>query len=163
MSTTMQQIDAKAMLTGWLHGVTGMFKSDVNAIPDDKWTASMGGCTRPCSEIAADAIGFLFWATAAINAGGTPSTPEGAVEKLAAECMTKAGANAALDMATQAMDAALAGASDETLQKTAAAPWGMEAPLYGFAQMAISHIWYHDGQLNYVQCLLGDGDYHWTH
>ena len=47
--------------------------------------------------------------------------------------------------------------------KSAMAPWGMESKLYEFAQIAISHIWYHDGQLNYVQCLLGDGDYHWTH
>jgi hypothetical protein len=140
-----------------------MFKSDVNAIPDDKWTATFGGCTKPCSDIAADAIGFLFWATKAIEAGGTPTTPEGAVEKLAAACSTKAGANDALDMATQAMTAAITSASDETLQKTATAPWGMDAPLYSFAQMAISHLWYHDGQLNYVQCLLGDGDYHWTH
>jgi hypothetical protein len=29
------------------------------------------------------------------------------------------------------------------------------------AHVVSSHLWYHDGQLNYIQCLPGDGDYHW--
>ena len=54
-------------------------------------------------------------------------------------------------------------ANTNTLMKTATTPWQMEASLYSLAQMAVSHIWYHDGQLNYIQCLMGDGDYHWSH
>jgi len=39
-------------------------------------------------------------------------------------------------------------------------PWGAQS-LYSTAQTAVSHLWYHDGQLNYVQALLGDGEVHW--
>ena len=140
-----------------------MFKTDVNAIPDEKWTATFGGCTRPCNDIAADTIGFLFWTAKAFEVGGTPTPDKEAQEKMTAACGTKAGALEMFDKATAAMSNALVNASDETLHKTANAPWGMEAPLYDFAQIAISHIWYHDGQLNYVQCLLGDDKFHWTH
>jgi hypothetical protein len=163
MSTTMQQIDAKAMLTGWLQGVTGMFVSDVNAIPDDKWTATMGGCTRPCSELADDTISFLVWATKCIEQGGTPTMDEAARAALKESCTTKAGAIAAIQNASKSMADALSATTDEILMKTATAPFGMDGSIYGFAQMAVSHVWYHDGQLNYVQCLLGDGDFHWSH
>ena len=162
MSTTIEQIDIRKMLTGWLQGLTHMFKTDINAIPDDKWTATFGGCTKPCSAIAADTIGFLIWTTKAIQEGGTPNIPEGAEEKLAAECGTRAAATALFEKATAGLAEAISSASDETLNKTANAPWGAEMPLYNFAQISISHIWYHDGQLNYVQCLLGDPAYHWT-
>ena len=37
----------------------------------------------------------------------------------------------------------------------------MDAPVYMIAQIMVSHIWYHDGQLNYIQSLLGDEKVHW--
>jgi len=163
MSATMQQIEPRSMLTNWLQGLTNMFKVDIKAIPDDKWTASFGGCTRSCNELAEDTIGFLFWAMMALEQGGTPTIDEAKKNMLTEACMTKDGAIQMFDKATAGLSAAITNASDETLLKTATAPWGgMDMPLYSFAQIAISHIWYHDGQLNYVQCLLGDGAYHWT-
>lgn len=161
MSTTMERIDASEQLNGWLQGVTKMYVSDIQAIPDDKWAANFGGCSRPPSTLTADAIGFLFWVTMAIKAGGTPTTPEGAIEQLEAACATKAGAVEMMEKASKGLSEALTGASDDTLIKKATAPWGMEDSLYSLAQMAVSHIWYHDGQLNYIQCLMGDADYHW--
>lgn len=163
MSSTAERIDAKAMLNGWLHGVTHMFATDIQAIPEDKWNVNFGGCTRPTSELAADGIGLLYWVTEAIRAEGTPTLPADASEKLAAACSTRAGALEKLEQGSKMLSEALMGASEETLMKTAMAPWNMEAPLYSFAEIAASHLWYHDGQLNYIQCLLGDGAYHWTH
>ena len=57
---------------------------------------------------------------------------------------------------------ALSQADDATLNKVVMAPWGLEAPLLSLAHVISSHIWYHDGQLNFIQCLLGDGKYHWS-
>jgi hypothetical protein len=162
LSTTATHIDAKSTLNGWLQGVTGMFIADIRAIPDDKWTAAFGGCTRPTYELAADAIGLLFWVTEAIKAQGTPNVEEGMSEKLTAACNTKDGCISMLQKGTQGLSEAFMAASEETLMKTAMAPWQMESTLYSFTQIAASHIWYHDGQLNYIQCMLGDGAYHWT-
>jgi len=163
MSSTAERIDAKAMLNGWLQGVTQMFVSDIDAIPDEKWNANFGGCTRTTSALTADGIGLLFWVAEAIRVEGTPSMPEGGSEQLAAACETKTGAIAKLREGSRALSEALMGASDETLMKPAMAPWNMEMPLFSFAEIAASHLWYHDGQLNYIQCLLGDGAYHWAH
>ncbi len=163
MSATIERIDAREQLNGWLQGVTKMYLDDIQAIPDDKWAANFGGCTRPASVLTADAIGFLFWTTMAIQAGGTPTTPEGAEQQLEAACTTKDGATAMMQKGSTGLSEAIMGASEESLMKMATTPFHMEAPLYTLAQMAVSHIWYHDGQLNYIQCLMGDGDYHWSH
>src|SRR3954466_11965327 len=60
MSTTIQSIDARGYLIGWLKGLTGMYSADINAIPDDKWTATFGGCTRPANELTAEGISLLM-------------------------------------------------------------------------------------------------------
>ena len=63
--------------------------------------------------------------------------------------------------ACAAFGEALTGASDEALNTVITPPWKMPAPLFSLANVAVSHIWYHDGQLNYIQMLLGDGAVHW--
>ncbi|MGC4043005.1 MAG: DinB family protein [Armatimonas sp.] len=37
-----------------------------------------------------------------------------------------------------------------------------EATRFGRCQFMTAHAWYHDGQLNYIQALLGDGHCHWN-
>ena len=161
MSTTMEGIDARGYLIGWLKGVTGMFAADINAIPDEKWTANFGGCTRPCNELTADAVSLLIWCTEALK-GNSVADPEGAhMKALTAEFSTKGAAIARLNEASDALGHALGAASDETLNSVITPHWQMPAPLYVLAQITVSHIWYHDGQLNYVQCLLGDDKIHW--
>ena len=49
----------------------------------------------------------------------------------------------------------------EKLGSMLTAPWGSELPLMMMAHVASSHLWYHDGKLNYMQCMLDAGDYHW--
>lgn len=76
-------------------------------------------------------------------------------------CSTKDGGAAELLRATTAFVAALAQADDERLASMETVPWGDTMPVAMVAHIATSHIWYHDGQLNFIQSLLGDGDYHW--
>jgi hypothetical protein len=161
MSTTMQGIDARGYLIGWMKGLTGMFSADINAIPDDKWTATFGGCTRPTNELVADAMSLLQWCTEALK-GNIVSDSEGSMMKaLAAEISTKGAAVAKFAEVADEFVAALSQASDEALATEVMPPWQMPAPLFMLAQIAVSHVWYHDGQLNYIQCLLGDEKIHW--
>ncbi|HTQ11270.1 MAG TPA: DinB family protein [Fimbriimonadaceae bacterium] len=161
MSTTTEAIDTRAYLNGWLSALTGMITADINAIPDDKWTATFGGCTRPANALVADAVSTLLWTTGALN-GNAPSDPEGAAMKqLTADFENKGVAIARIAEAAEEFKTALTGASDETLNSTVPAPWGMPTPVLTIAHIAVSHIWYHDGQLNYIQCLLGDDKIHW--
>jgi hypothetical protein len=161
MSTTAQAIDARNYLGSWGKILTGMYAADIRAIPEEKWNVSFGGCARPASELTADAISILGWTAGALKGNASNDSEEGLLDRLKAECATRQGALALLKRTSEDFDQALAGCSDEDLAKTVTAPWQMDAPLYMIAQIAVSHLWYHDGQLNYIQCLLGDEKVHW--
>lgn len=161
MSATMQGINAKGYLSGWLQGLEGMTTADIKAIPADKWTATFGGTTRPANELCADTVSLLDWVTGALK--GNVQT-EGYMEKmtaLAAECANQDRAIAKFSQSVKDFNAALEAASDEDLNKEVTPPWEMPAPLFMMAQIAVSHVWYHDGQFNYIQNLLGDDKVHW--
>ncbi len=161
METETQGIDARAFLGAWMNGLTGMYLADINAIPDDKWTATHGGCTKSASELTSDAISLVMWTAEAMKGNYLPGYESDLIGLVKTDCATKEGAAEKLQSVSADFCAALAAASDETLSAKVNAPWGMESPLYGIAQVAASHLWYHDGQLNYIQCLLGDDKIHW--
>jgi hypothetical protein len=160
MSTeTTSGIDAKAYLSGWLNMVTGMTLADIKAIPDDKWNATYGGCSKPCGAMIADAVTNLKWVTAAVK--GEESDAYSSMGAIAESYSDKAIAAAGLAEASADFGAALSEASDERLSSMVVAPWGQPAPVFTLAQVTVNHIWYHDGQLNFVQTLLGDEKVHW--
>lgn len=138
-----------------------MYVSDIQAIPEEKWNATMGGCSRPASEMTAEVVSILDWASEAM-AGRVRGTDEGQlIAEYKGRCSTREGASDEMRRAAATFAEALGRADDETLTGLVRAPWGLEAPLITLVHIASSHIWYHDGQLNYIQCLMGDGDYHW--
>jgi hypothetical protein len=161
MSTTAEAIDSRGYLHGWLQGLVSMYTADINAVPDDKWNATFGGCTRAASELTADAISLLEWTTMALKGHMEEGGYEEYMAGLKSECSNKANAAAKLKSSAEAFSEALMAASDETLGKVITPPWKMDAPLFMIAQIAVSHVWYHDGQLNYIHCLLGDSKVHW--
>lgn len=161
MSTMTQGIDARAYLAGWLEGLVSMYSADIAAIPDDKWDATFGGCTRSAAAVTADTLGLLAWTTEALKGNLNDDFEEAMTDRFKAACSTKDGAMNALRSHAEEFSRALSAASDETLNKIVTPPWKMDAPLFMLAQIAVSHVWYHDGQLNYIQCLLGDEKIHW--
>ena len=161
MSATIQGVDARSYLAGWLNALVGMYTADVNAIPEEKWTATHGGCTRPASELTADALSLLIWMTDALKGNVRTDSEEDVMEKINHLCATRESSLAALNDVVGNFQGALMGASDEDLNKKIMAPFGMEMPVFMLAQVAVNHLWYHDGQLNYIQCLLGDDKVHW--
>lgn len=160
MSTTMEGIDARGYLAGWAQALKQMYSADIKAIPADKLTVSPGGVARPANDLTADAILMMNWVTNAMK-GNIGTLDEGDYKALGAQLTTADAQIAALSTCIDDFCAALGAASDETLNSTIMAPWGMETPVFTLAHIAVSHIWYHDGQLNYIQALNGDGDVHW--
>src|SRR5579862_970936 len=117
MNTTAEGIDARGYLIGWMKAVTGMYSADINHIPAGEWTKSQGGCSRPCNELTADALSLVIWTTESIK-GNTPiGHDEGTMKTLAAECADPKAATAKLAECMDNLVSAVAGASDETLNK----------------------------------------------
>ncbi len=161
MSLTLQGIDAKGYLSGWLQGLQGMTTADIKAIPADKWTVTFGGTTRPSHELCADMLSLLEWTTEALKGNVIGEGYEGAMKALTEVCADQDRAVAKFAECVGNFNAALAAASDDALNAVVTPPWNMPAPLFMMAQIAVSHVWYHDGQFNYVQNLLGDDKVHW--
>jgi hypothetical protein len=161
MSTTTQGVDARTYLKGLLAALTDMTTKDIKAIPDDKWNCGNGGCSKSACDATVDAIGILAWTAEAMRGNSTIGDEESLAQQLKSECSTREGAIAKLGSASGAFMAALSDASDETLNSMVTPPWRMDMPLFAVAQIAVSHVWYHDGQLNYIQMLLGDEKVHW--
>ena len=159
MSEQTTGIDARGYLAGWLDMVTHMTIADVKAIPDDKWTATYGGCARPANELLGDTITNLKWTAETI--AGAESAAYNEMGSVSAACSDKAAAIVALAEASAALSAAIRGATDDQLNRVAMAPWQMPTPVMTLAHIAVSHVWYHDGQLNYIQGMLGDEKVHW--
>ncbi len=159
MTTTIEGVYARGYLAGWLQGLTAMTSADINAIPDDKWTESFGGCSKSANMLMADTITNLRWTTAVLQ--GKESSAYNDMGSLAAQLADKGAAISALNEATGEFASALAAADDGILNSTVMAPWQMPTPVFMLAQIAVSHVWYHDGQLNYIQTLLGDDKIHW--
>lgn len=161
MSTTPGGIDARGYLSGWLAALSDMYQKDVRAIPEEKWLSTHGGCTRSGCDLTADAIGMLIWTTEALKGNVVILDETYVTPQLKDACSTRNGACASLVSACEGFSAALANAGDEALNALVTPPWRMDAPLFMIAQIAVSHVWYHDGQLNYIQSLLGDDKVHW--
>src|ERR1700722_19764875 len=160
MNTTIEGVDARGYLIGWTKALAGMYAADIRATPEDQWAKPQGGCTRPCNALTADAISLLKWTTAALGGNIPTGRDEAALNALIEACANREGAVSQLADAVDKFASAVAGASDETMNMTVDAPWGMPTPMFMIAQAAAAHIWYHDGQINYIQCLHGDGKVH---
>lgn len=160
MSTaTAEGINARRYLTAWLGALTPMTVKDIRQIPNAKWTETFGGCTRPANELLADTITMLRWMTDTIE--GKASDAYDRMAALTAAVADRDYGIAAFEEASDALAKAITDASDETLNSTIMAPWQMPTPMFMLAHIAVSHIWYHDGQFNYIHCLLGDSSIHW--
>lgn len=157
----MQGIDAKGYLTGWLNALVDMTSKDIRAFSAEKWTETFGGCTRPASALMADTISLLYWTTEALKGNVISDSGPETMDSVMAQCSTPQATIELLKKSADEFNAALMNASDDKLNSMVMPPWQMEAPLYMLANIAVSHVWYHDGQLNYIQCLLGDDKVHW--
>lgn len=162
MSAVSTTVDYKGQLVGWIHGLTGMLVADINALPEEALTKSFGGVTRPTNELIADAIGLANWITGHLtgNPGGGIGE-EDYIKAFTAKMATKDAAIAEVKRVCGAFADAVAAASDDTLNTVITTPWGMESSIYSLSHIAASHIWYHDGQINYIQALNGDEKVHW--
>lgn len=161
MSDTMTRIDALQELAGWTRRLGGMYMKDLNALSDEAYVTSPGGAARAPYAFTAEVTGICGIATAMIN-GVTPEMPsEEAIAAASEPFKSKAFALEAFEKSVNALADAVSSSTDEAMSKMVTAPWGEPMSLFQFASITANHIWYHDGQLNVVQALHGDGAIHW--
>jgi hypothetical protein len=160
MSQTLEQNSIGSALVTLTAVSVDFFIKDVKATPDDKLTEAHGGCSRSALAIVSEVVGSLH-AFADILAGRESKGMEALVKEFTAQITNGESAAKALEEAKNDALAAISGMADDDWSTTVMAPWGMEATKLFIASFIPHHAAYHDGQLNYIQTINGDGEVHW--
>jgi hypothetical protein len=138
-----------------------MYVRDLGFIPADKVGECPMGCARTPLAFSAEVAGFNMMLAAMISdeAVPMPSAEERAAMENAVTSVEQASA-----MVTQSVEKlaqAVEALPDEALGERVTTPWGTESRRAELVNIAITHMAYHDGQINYIQTLYGDGESHW--
>lgn len=160
MSDTITRIDAAKELASWTRRLGGMYAKDLKAISDEAYTQNCGGCARTVHDFTAECVGITNLIAQVVR-GETPSQQG---EEIAAEFKESLNTREKGIQGILASSEALASAIEQNTDKLGnmtQAPWGEPLSVYNLANIGANHIMYHDGQLNYIQSINGDGAVHW--
>ncbi len=157
MSETAEKPKLQSEIANWVRKAGALYSIDLKYIPDEKMTECLGGVCRTPSEFTGEVIGFNHMVANALRGnsenashGDEPSGPS-----------TSAAAIQAVNDSVNALASAIENLNDDDLQKTATAPWGAQMSYADYARNAVMNMFYHCGQLNYVQAFNGDAEIHW--
>lgn len=152
-------MNVREPLISALRGACHIFLADLRALPEEAYDKSFGPTSRTVADIAYevnmvnDHVGMALRGEEPFAwPGGYIRAPEDFKEKsvvLAAFKESKAKLLATIE--------AMSEADFETTIETE------RGPKTGFerCQFMTAHMWYHSGQLNYIQTLIGDDGWHW--
>ena len=133
------------------------------AVPDDKLNWSPSPSAKSALQVAAHAA-VSYRAFGAILRGDP--LPATTVEEIRAhssaeeaKLRTRQDVVAAIEAGSEEVDAAIAGLSEERLGSTVKMPM-FEAPMSFFIALPAVHLYGHGGQIEYLQTIWGDTDFH---
>lgn len=156
----MAELDLAAHLRAATESAYQKLVNDLNALDEDKASASPNAALRPAIKVVAEcgAVNGMLAELLATGAASMPSPEEQAAYYAA--ITTRIEALAALDTGTQKLYAAIDGVLPDRWGETVQTVLG-PMTLLEAAGFAAQHMMYHDGQLNYVHLLHGDNEMHW--
>ncbi|HLK17093.1 MAG TPA: DinB family protein [Fimbriimonadaceae bacterium] len=154
-------MELKPLALGGFTNVRNLFMKDLEALPDDAFTTSFGPACRAVADIVYevnlvnDHVGIVIRGEEAF-----PWPDEGWI-KAPKDFRTKAAVVAGYKASTDKIIATIEGFSEADLEGKLQTEQG-ETTRYQRCQFMMIHTWYHLGQLNFVQTLLGDTEWHWS-
>lgn len=154
------RLDAKRILIDQIRDIAKFFVNDLGYIPAEKLGASPGGVARTPLDITVECAGINAMAAALLLGEVSNHGPEAHAQALAANDTLEKASQLLLTSAERLADA-VAHLDEAGLCDEVTVPWGQKMTKYEVAGFAASHMSYHEGQLNYIQALYGDGEMHW--
>ena len=136
-------------------------EADLLAIPEEKRTSTFGGCSRAALSIVGDCCQSNKGTAAWLMTGTAPPRDPDARAKRDAEYDTAEKMLVWLHSSMAELRAANAALQEHNLFETSTEVIGAPLTRLQVAELASRHMMHHDAQLNYIQCLLGDGAMHW--
>jgi len=142
-----------------LKNVTNLLTKDLEALPEEAFEKHFGGKARTVADIiyevnaVSDHLGML------VRGEKTPEDSEGWITA-PPDFRGKQKVIAAFQETTNNLIQTFEGFTQEQLLEPVETERG-PTTRYQRCLFAAIHIWYHTGQVNYVQTLLGDDAWHW--
>lgn len=131
---------------------------DTKFIPDEKFAFCPMGCAKTAKDILAEiANGNIMFANVFTGAESDES-----FGKRVAQASTLADLGELVMESAAAVVDAIDSLDEADLDREVKMPWGATFPLWQAILLPVSHMTYHDGQINYIQTLLGDSGFHWV-
>jgi uncharacterized damage-inducible protein DinB len=160
MSTVATRFDSKTIAYNSLKGACRIFLQDLQALPEDAFTKSFGGKTRTVADfvyevnLVNDHIGMV------IREEEPFKWPEELWIKAPEEFDTKEKVIAAFEKSSARILETVDGFSVEKFEEPLLTEDG-ETNRFERCRHMILHLWYHSGQINFIQTMLGDDAWHW--
>jgi hypothetical protein len=152
-------MDAKTIATAGLKSVSNRFLQDLQALPEDAFSKSLGGAARTVADIVYE-VNLVNDHVGMVVRGEEPfDWPEGYV-KAPPDFQTKEAVIDAFERSSHRLLATAEALTPEGIEATIETEDG-ETTRFERFRFATLHLWYHSGQLNFIQTLLGDADWHW--
>lgn len=153
-------MDIKAIALGGLKGACGVFLTDLEALPEEAFGERFGGSARTVADIVYevnlvnDHVGMTIRGEEPFDwpEGGWISAPEGFAGREVVVSAFKESSERILETVD--------GFSEEDLLGKVTTEHG-ETDRFERCRFMTLHLWYHSGQLNFIQNLKGDSAWHW--
>jgi hypothetical protein len=152
-------MDAKTIATKGLKSACRVFLNDLQNLPEEAFDRSFGPATRTVADITYEVNLLNDHVGMAIRGEQPFAWPDGWV-KAPEGLRTKEAVVDAFEKSSQGILATLESFSPEQFEERIQTEDG-ETDRFERCRFMSLHLWYHSGQLNYIQTLLGDAEWHW--
>jgi uncharacterized damage-inducible protein DinB len=143
-----------------LKGACKIFRQDLEALPEDAFAKKFGPATRTVADIVYE-VTLVNDHVGMVLRGEEPfQWPEGGWIKAPEDFQAKAVVLDAFEKSSQRITATVEAFTEEQLEETVQTEDG-ETTRSERCRFMTLHMWYHSGQLNYIQTLLGDDGWNW--
>jgi uncharacterized damage-inducible protein DinB len=154
-------MDLKSVAVNGLKSSSGVFLQDLQALPEEAFSQSFGGATRTVADIVYE-VNLVNDHIGMVLRGEEPFPwPDGGWIKAPEDFRSKAVVVEAFEKSSQRILATVEALSAEQLAETVQTERG-ETTRFQRCQFMAVHMWYHSGQLNFIQTLRGDDNWHWS-
>lgn len=152
-------MEMKTAATKSLQNACSIFTQDLEALPEDAFSKSFGPATRTVADIVYEVNMVNDHIGMALRGEEQFKWPEGWV-KAPANFQTKDVVLKAFEESSQKILSTVAPFTDADID-TLVKDEDSEKTRAERCRFMTIHLWYHSGQLNFIQTLLGDDGWHW--
>ncbi|MBS1724693.1 MAG: DinB family protein [Armatimonadetes bacterium] len=154
-------MEVKDIAVNVLKRTVKLFTQDLEALPEEAYTKSFGANARTVADLVYEVDQVNDHIVSTVLGENPPDwsfegwvrAPEDFQSKEAVIAGFKASTDRAIAMAE--------GLSEDQMSDKVVTEWG-ETTKYERCRFMATHMMYHSGQLNFIQTLLGDTEWHWA-